>query len=149
MNVNRYSVKWIFLFYFFVTKYLAIMVLWLTSVNWLFYVNVFKSSLKMLFLELLPEECLELTRVVEWKLTAKSWLLRCGEFPPLVLYWVLNKASPNITLDLLNMGIIIMIGMKLYSEYLVDICEYHFDLEHEYQSLLEMPFALQVKWPTG
>ena len=99
-----------FYFIFFVTKYLAIMVLWLTSVNWLFYVNVFKSSLKMLFLELLPEECLELTRLVEWKLTAKSWLLRCGEFPPLVLYWVLNKASPNITLDLLNMRIIIMIG---------------------------------------
>ena len=37
--------------------------------------------------------------------------------------------------------------MKLYSEYLVGICEYDFDLEHEYQSLLEMPFALQVKLP--
>ena len=29
------------------------------------------------------------------------------------------------------------------------ICEYDFDLEHEYQSLLEMPFPLQVKWDTG
>ena len=37
--------------------------------------------------------------------------------------------------------------MRLYSEYLVGICEYDFDLEHEYQSLLEMPFALQVKLP--
>ena len=37
--------------------------------------------------------------------------------------------------------------MKLYSEYLVGICEYDFDLEHEYQSLLEMPLALQVKLP--
>ena len=35
--------------------------------------------------------------------------------------------------------------MKLYSEYLVGICEYDSDLEHEYQSLLEMSFALQVK----
>ena len=92
----------------FFTKYLAIMVLWLTSVNWISYDNVFTPSLKILFLELLPEEYLELTRVVGWKLTAKSWLLRCGEFPPLVLYWVLNKASSNITLNLLNMGIMIV-----------------------------------------
>ena len=92
----------------FFTKYLAIMVLWLTSVNWISYDNVFTPSLKILFLELLPEEYLELTRVVGWKLTAKSWLLRCGEFPPLVLYWVLNKASSNITLNLLNMEIMIM-----------------------------------------
>ena len=35
--------------------------------------------------------------------------------------------------------------MKLYLEYLVGVCEYDFDLEHEYQSLLEMPFPLQVK----
>ena len=95
----------------FFTKYLAIMVLWLTSVNWISYDNVFTPSLKILFLELLPEEYLELTRVVGWKLTAKSWLLRCGEFPPLVLYWVLNKASSNITLNLLNMGIMIMTGI--------------------------------------
>ena len=98
-------------FDFFFTKYLAVMVLWLTSVNWVSYVNVFKPSLKILSLELLPEEYLELTRVVGWKLTAKSWLLRCGEFPPLVLYWVLNKASSNITLNLLNMGIMIMTGI--------------------------------------
>ena len=39
--------------------------------------------------------------------------------------------------------------MKLYSEYLVDICEYDFDLERENQSLLEMPFAFQLKWLTG
>ena len=109
MNVNRYSVKWIFWFFF--TKYLAIMVLWLTSVNRVSYVNVFKSPLKISFLELLSEEYSELTRVVGWKLTAKSWLLRCGEFPPLVLYWVLNKASSNITLNLLNMGIMIMTGI--------------------------------------
>ena len=57
-----------FLFFFHLIK----MVLWLTSVNWVSYVNVFKPSLKMLFLELLPEEYLELTRVVGWKLTAKS-----------------------------------------------------------------------------
>ena len=107
MNVNRYSVKWIFRFFF--TKYLAIMVLYLTSVNWISYDNVFKPSLKILFLELLREEYLELTRVVGWKLTAKSWLLRCGEFPQLVLRWVLNKASSDITLNLLNMGIMIMI----------------------------------------
>ena len=93
---------------FFFTKYLAMMVLWLTSVIWVSYVNLFRPSL---FLELLSEEYLELTRVVGWKLTAKSWLLRCGEFPPLVLYWVLNKASSNITLNLLNMGIMIMTGI--------------------------------------
>ena len=110
MNVNRYSAKWIISFIFFI-KYLVIMVLWLTSVNWVSYVNVFKPSLKILFLELLPEEYLELTRVVGWKLTAKSWLLRCGEFPALVLYWVRNKASSNITLNLLNMGIMIMTGI--------------------------------------
>ena len=96
---------------FFFTKYLAIMVLWLTSVNWVSYVNVFKPSLKIFSLELLPEEYLEITRVVGWKLTAKTWLLCCGEFPPLVLYWVLNKASSNITLNLLNMGIMIMTGI--------------------------------------
>ena len=56
----------------FFTKYLAIMVLWLTSVNWISYDNVFTPSLKILFLELLPEEYLELTRVVGWKLTAKT-----------------------------------------------------------------------------
>ena len=39
--------------------------------------------------------------------------------------------------------------MKLYSEYLVGICEYDFDLEREYESLLQMPFAILVKWPTG
>ena len=92
----------------FFTKYLAMMVLWLTSVIWVSYVNLFRPSL---FLELLSEEYLELTRVVGWKLTAKSWLLRCGEFPALVLYWVRNKASSNITLNLLNMGIMIMTGI--------------------------------------
>ena len=97
--------------FFFFTKYLAIMVLWFTSVNWVSYVNVFKPSLKILLVQLLPEEYLKLTGVVGWKLTAKSWLLRCGEFPPLVLYWVLNKASSNITLNLLNMGIMIMTGI--------------------------------------
>ena len=96
---------------FFFTKYLAVMVSWLTFVYWVSYVNVFKPSLKILFLELLPEEYLELTRVVGWKLAAKSWLLRCGEFLPLVLYWVLNKAASNIALNLLNMGIMIMIGI--------------------------------------
>ena len=50
--------------FFFFTKYLALMVLLLTSVNWVSYVNVFKPSLKILFLELLPEEYLELTRLV-------------------------------------------------------------------------------------
>ena len=30
--------------------------------------------------------------------------------------------------------------MKLYSEFLVGICEYDFDLEHEYQSLLQVTF---------
>ena len=92
----------------FFTKYLAMMVLWLTSVIWVSYVNLFRPSL---FLELLSEEYLELTRVVGWKLTAKSWLLRCREFPLLVLYWVLNKISSNITLNLLNMGIMIMTGI--------------------------------------
>ena len=56
----------------FFTKYLTIMVLWLTSVNWISYDNVFTPSLKILFLELLPEKYLELTRVVGWKVTAKS-----------------------------------------------------------------------------
>ena len=96
---------------FFFTKYLAVMVSWLTFVYWVSYVNVFKPSLKILFLELLPEEYLELTRVVGWKLTAKSWLLRCREFPLLVLYWVLNKASSNVTLNPFNMGIMIMTGI--------------------------------------
>ena len=99
------------LIYFFFTKYLVVMVFWLTSVNWVSYVNVFKPSLKILFLELLPEEYFELTGVVGWKLTAKSWLLRCCEFPPLVLYWVLNKAYSNITLSLFNMGTMIMTGI--------------------------------------
>ena len=49
---------------FFFTKYLALMVLLLTSVNCVSYVNVFKPSLKILFLELVPEEYLELTRLV-------------------------------------------------------------------------------------
>ena len=40
------------------TKYLAIMVLRFTSVNWVSYVNVFKHSLKILFVQLLPEEYL-------------------------------------------------------------------------------------------
>ena len=110
MNVNRCSGKWVFWFIFF-TKYLAVMVSWLTSVYWVSYVNVFKPSLKILFLELLPEEYLKLTGVVGWKLAARSWLLLCGEFPPLVLYWVLNKAASNIALNLLNMGIMIMIGI--------------------------------------
>ena len=57
---------------FFFTKYLAVMVSWLTFVYWVSYVNAFKPSLKILFLELLPEEYLELTRVVGWKLAAKS-----------------------------------------------------------------------------
>ena len=83
----------------------------LTSVNWVSYANVFKPSLKILFLELLPEEYFELTMVFGWKLTAKSWLLRCGQFLPLVLYWALNKASSNITLNLLNMGIMMMTGI--------------------------------------
>ena len=48
------------------------MVLRLTSVNWVSYVNVFKPSLKIFSLELLPEEYWELTRVVGWKLTAKT-----------------------------------------------------------------------------
>ena len=48
------------------------MVLWLTFVNLVSYVNVVKPSLNILFLELLPEEYLELTRVIGWKLTAKS-----------------------------------------------------------------------------
>ena len=98
-------------FDFFFTRHLAIMVLWLTSVNWVSYLNMVKPPLKILFLELLSEEYSGLTRVVGWKLTAKSWLLRCGEFPPLVFYWVLNKASSNITLNLLNMGIMIMTGI--------------------------------------
>ena len=54
----------ILIVFFFFTKYLALMVLLLTSVNWVSYVNVFKPSLKILFLELLPEEYLELTRLV-------------------------------------------------------------------------------------
>ena len=37
--------------------------------------------------------------------------MRCREFPPLVLYWVLNKASSSITLNLLNMGIMLMTGV--------------------------------------
>ena len=57
---------------FFFNDYLAIMVLWLTSVNRVSYVDVFRPSLKTLFLELLPEEYLELTGVVVWKLTTKS-----------------------------------------------------------------------------
>ena len=57
------------------------MVLWLTSVNWVSYVNVFKPSLNILFLELLPEEYLELTRVVGWKLTAKSCCCVAGSSP--------------------------------------------------------------------
>ena len=59
-------------FDFFFTKYLAMMLLWLTSVNWVSYANVFKSSLKILFLDLLPEEYFELTMAFGWKLTAKS-----------------------------------------------------------------------------
>ena len=66
------------------------------------YVYVFKPSLtnypdsKIFSLELLLEECSKLIRVVGWNLfaewlTAKSFLLRCWEFLPLVLYWVLNK----------------------------------------------------------
>ena len=98
-------------FDFFFTKYLAMILLWLTSGNWVSYVNVFKPSLKILFLDLLPEEYFELTMVFGWKLTAKSWLLRCGQFLPLVLYWALNKASSNITLNLLNMGIMMMTGI--------------------------------------
>ena len=104
---------------FFFTKYLAMMVLWLTSVIWVSYVNLFRPSL---FLELLSEEYLELTRVVGWKLTAKSWLLRCGEFPLLVLYWVLNKISSNITLNLLNMGIMIMTGIFILWSCIQNIC---------------------------
>ena len=57
---------------FFFNDYLAIMVLWLTSVNRVSYVDVFRPSLKTLFLEPLPEEYLELTGVVVWKLTTKS-----------------------------------------------------------------------------
>ena len=57
---------------FFFTKYVAVMVSWLTFVYWVSYVNMFKPSLKILFLELLPEGYLELTRVVGWKLAAKS-----------------------------------------------------------------------------
>ena len=49
---------------FFFTKYLALMVLLLTSVNCVSYVDVFKPFLKILFLELVPEEYLELTRLV-------------------------------------------------------------------------------------
>ena len=93
---------------FFFTKYLAIMVSWLTFVNWVSYFNVFRPSLNILFLEYLPEEYLELTREVGWRLTTKSWLVRCREISLLVLYWVLNKASSNITLNLLNMGIMIV-----------------------------------------
>ena len=48
------------------------MVLWLTSGSCVSNVNAFKPSLKILFLGLLPEEYLELTRVIRWKLTAKS-----------------------------------------------------------------------------
>ena len=59
-------------FDFFFTKYLAMILLWLTSGNWVSYVNVFKPSLKILFLDLLPEEYFELTMVFGWKLTAKS-----------------------------------------------------------------------------
>ena len=40
------------------------MVLRLTSVNWVSYVNIFKPSMKTLFHELLPEEYLELNRIV-------------------------------------------------------------------------------------
>ena len=90
------------------------MVLWLTSVNWVSYVNMFKPSLKILFHELLPEEYLELSKIVGWKQIAKSWLLRCGEFPPLVLYWVINKALTNIILNQLNKGITIMTGIFFY-----------------------------------
>ena len=104
---------------FFFTKYLAMMVLWLISVIWVSYVNLFRPSL---FLELLSEEYLELTRVVGWKLTAKSWLLRFGEFPLLVLYWVLNKISSNITLNLLNMGIMIMTGIFILWSCIQNIC---------------------------
>ena len=121
MNVNRYSVKWVFWFFFFFF-HLIKMVLWLTSVNWVSYVHVFKPSLKMLFLELLPEEHLELTKVVGRKLTTKSWLLRCGEFPSLVFYSVLNKASSNITLNLLNMWIMIMTGIFILWSCIQHIC---------------------------
>ena len=114
-------------------------------------VNVFKPSLtnypylKIFFLELLPEEYLELTRFVGWKLTAKSWLLRCREFPSMVLYWVLNKGSSNITLKFYSIGIKIKTGIFfIWSciQNMVDIREYDFDLEDEYQSLPEMTFAL-------
>ena len=81
---------------------------------------------------------------------ANRWLLRCREFPQLVLYWVFlfkyyfeSFEYGNHDTDW-NFYL-----MKLYSEYLVGICDYNFDLEHEYQSLLGMPFALQVKCPTG
>ena len=90
----------------FFTKYLAIMVLWLTSVNWISYDNVFTPSLKILFLELLPEEYLELTRLVGWKLTADCSV--AGSFPN----WCFTGSfSSNITLNLLNMGIMILIGI--------------------------------------
>ena len=40
----------------------------------------------------------------------------------------------------------------LFSQRVLDVLpcsECHFDLEHEYQNLLEMSFALQVKGPNG
>ena len=106
--INRWILRQVNILIFFFTKYLAIMVSWLTFVNWVSYFNVFRPSLNILFLEYLPEEYLELTREVGWKLTTKSWLVRCRKISLLVLYWVLNKASSNITLNLLNMGIMIV-----------------------------------------
>ena len=129
------------------------MVLWLTFVNSVSYVNVFKPSLNIMLLELLPEEYLELTRVVGWKLTAKSWLLRCEEFPPLVLYCVLNKGSSNITLNFLNIGIMIMTGTFILWSFIRNIWWASVNMtliwNMNTKSLLEMPFALQVKGPTG
>ena len=147
------SIKWMLIdtpssgyFEFFFTKNLAIMVLWLTSVNWVSSVNVSKPSMKILFLEFLPEEYLELTRVVGWRLTAKSWLLLCGKFPPLVLYWVLNKASANITLNLLNMGTMIMTGIFILWSCIQNIWWASVNMTLIWNMNTK---ALQIKWPTG
>ena len=124
--------------------YLGIIVWWLAAASRVSYVNVFKPSLmiytylKIFFLELLPKE---LTRVVEWKLTIKSWSLRCREFLALVLYWVLNKASFESFEQLNHDNDWNFYLMRLYSEYVghpwIWLC-----LKRRYQSLLEMPFAL-------
>ena len=43
--------------------------------------------------------------------TSNRWWIDEDVSIGLVLYWILNKASSNITLNLLNMGIMIMTGI--------------------------------------